>query len=121
MNNLADALLSFLMTKHARVYRNDVPQNVVYPYIVFILGTASDTHPSDDVSVNIYIYESKGTSVRAIETLADLIDAGLNLYTIDSVSINARFVKDLRQFVNDPELSGVKFINLQYTCRLYLK
>lgn len=121
MNALADVILTYLSTKHARVYRNRAPQNPVSPYVVFVLQSASDTYPSNDYRLIINIYDDVTTSVRAIETLADTIDAGLNLSVTSNSSLNAHFVKEIRQWSNDSELSGSQLVNLQYVVRTYKK
>lgn len=121
MNALADAVLTFLLTKHARVYRNRATQNPTFPYVVFMLQSANDTYPSDDYRLIVNIYDNVTSSVRAIETLADTIDAGLNLSVISNSSVNAHFVKEIRQWSNDADLAGSQLVNLQYVVRTYKK
>lgn len=121
MNALADAVLTFLLTKHTRVYRNRAIQSPTLPYVVFSLTSATDTYPSNDYLLNISLFDNATSSVRTIEDLADAIDAGLNLSVITNSSVNAHFVKEIRQWSNDSELSGSQLVNLQYAVRAYKK
>lgn len=121
MNKLTDAINTYLLTKHARVYRNKAPQNPTYPYVVFIAENATDTEPSLDVMLNIYIFDQVGVSIRTIDTLADSIDAGLRNTVISNSDINAHFTRDSRSFDKDDSESGVQVISLQYTVRTYFK
>ena len=121
MNALADAVLTYLLTKHTRVYRNRAEKDAVVPYVVFSLTSAIDTYPSNDYALNITCFDNVGSSVRTIEDLADAIDAGLNLKVVSNASINAHFVKEIRQWSNDTELSGRQLVNLQYVVRTYRK
>lgn len=121
MNDLADAIYAFLITKQARTYRNTPIANPTYPYVVFTMADTSDTYPSDDVLVSIMVCDKRDVSCRAIETLADSIDKDLNLKVISNSAINVHFVKSLRQFEDDETLAGIQFVNLQYSARLYRK
>lgn len=121
MNDLSDAILAFLTTKQSRTYRNSPIANPTYPYVVFTMADTTDTYPSDDVLVSIMVCDKRDASCRAIETLADSIDKDLNLKVISNTTLNAHFVKSLRQYENDETLAGVQFVNLQYSARLYRK
>lgn len=120
-NALADIINTKLLTYHARVYRNNAPQSPTFPYVVFRVRANNDTYPTTDYSLDVKIYEKNdGTvSARTIETLGDTIDAGLNMKTLSDATYKAWLKKDLRQFDDDPSLSGVMYVNLQYTVRMY--
>lgn len=119
-NELADLVYSELKEIHIRVYRNDAPKSPTFPYIVFRLSSGMDSFPTNDYSVDVKIFDKNdGTvSVRTIETIGDTIDLALNNQVLGT-TLKAHFKRDIRQFENDSTLSGVQFVNLQYTVRLY--
>ncbi len=120
-NAVADEVLEYLSTKHARVYRNRAPQSPVFPYVVFRVESVLNNSPSEDFYINVDIYEDVSKSVRTIEDLADTIDAGLNMAVINTSALNMHFLREARQFVDDEELVGKQMINLRYNTRIYFK
>ena len=120
-NAVADKVLEYLSTKHARVYRNRAPQSPVFPYVVFRVESVLNNSPSEDFYINVDIYEDVSKSVRTIEDLADTIDAGLNMTVINTSALNMHFLREARQFVDDEELVGKQMINLRYNTRIYFK
>lgn len=120
-NAVADTILDHLITKHSRSYRNRPPKNPVFPYVVFRIESGNDTSPSEDLNLNIDVYEKVGESVREIEDLADLIDAGLNHFVINTGLLNLQFEREQRQYVTPEELVSSHLINLRYVVRAYFK
>jgi hypothetical protein len=120
-NKLADTIYSYLITKHARVYRNEAPTGAVFPYVVFDCESVLDTYPSDDYYVYVDIYESPNQNPRAMTTLADSIDLGINHQTFNVDELNAHFTRINRQFVSNAELVSSKMIDIQYSARVYFK
>jgi len=120
-NAVADEVLEYLSTKHARVYRNRAPQSPVFPYVVFRVESVLNNSPSEDFYINVDIYEDVSKSVRTIEDLADTIDAGLNMAVMNTAALNMHFLREARQFVDDEELVGKQMINLRYNTRIYFK
>lgn len=120
-NAVADEVLEYLSTKHARVYRNRAPQSPVFPYVVFRVESVLNNSPSEDFYINVDIYEDVSKSVRTIEDLTDTIDAGLNMTVINTSVLNMHFLREARQFVDDEELVGKQMINLRYNTRIYFK
>lgn len=120
-NAVADEVLEYLSTKHARVYRNRAPQSPVFPYVVFRVESVLNNSPSDDFYINVDIYDDVSKSVRTIEDLADTIDAGLNMAVINTSALNMHFLREARQFIDDEELVGKQMINLRYNTRIYFK
>lgn len=120
-NEIADQVKTYLDTKHSRVYRNRSVKTPVFPYVVYRLESATDTYPTNDYRLIINIIENNDgtTSVRDIESLADSIDADLNTKVLKSTNYNLHFTRDMRQFDDDANLSGVQLIQLQYTVRVY--
>jgi len=121
INALADAVKTYLDTKHARVYRNRAPQSPVKPYVVYRVESVTDTYPSDDLYVNVDVFDKPLVSVRAMETLADSIDNGLNHTVISTVGLNAQFEREQRQYVPVQDLVEAQMINLRYVVRTYFK
>jgi len=127
MNDIADQIYDYLATKHARVYRNKSPQSPVYPYVVFRLDSVVNTLPSEDLYLNIDIYESPDVSVRAIETIADTIDGdgltatGLNMRVINTTGFALRFIREQRQWIGSGDLINAQMINMRYVLRAYFK
>lgn len=121
INAVADVVLTYLLTKHSRVYRNKASLNPEFPYVVYRIESVTNSYPSEDLYVNIDVYEKAGISVRAIEDLADLIDAGINRGIVSNSTVNAHFEREARQFVPTQELIDVQMINLRYAVRTYFK
>ena len=120
-NAVADEVYDYLITKHARVYRNKSPQSPVFPYVVYSVESVIDSYPSEDLYVNVDIYENANESVRTIEDLADTIDNGLNLTVINTEELNLYFNREQRQYVSSQELVSTQLINLRYVVRVYFK
>jgi hypothetical protein len=135
-NAIADEVLAYLETKHTRCYRNGPSKKVPFPYVVFRIDSGTDTYPSDDLYLNIDIFEKADKSVREIEDLADLIDgdglmndaegnikepSGLNHKVINSDKSNLQFEREQRQYVKPEELVSTHLINLRYVIRAYYK
>lgn len=121
MNLVADEIDDYLITKHDRVYRNKSPQNPVFPYVVYRIESVINTHPSEDLYVNIDVYEEGNKSVRAMEDLADAIDKDLNMSIFNTDTLNLHFVREQRQYVPAEELVSSHMINLRYAVRAYFK
>jgi len=120
-NAVADEVLEYLSTKHARVYRNRAPQSPVFPYVVFRVESVLNNSPSEDFYINVDIYGDVSKSVRTIEDFADTIDSGLNMTVMNTSVLNMHFLREARQFVDDEELVGKQMINLRYNTRIYFK
>jgi len=122
-NEVADIINTKLLTVSTRVYRNKSVTGATTPYVVFRINGDNDSYPSTDCIVDIKVYESNnGTvSVRAMETLADSINTALNHVTLSSSAYEVYLAKTLRQFEDDPSLTGVQFVNLQYSARVYAR
>jgi hypothetical protein len=136
MNVVADQILEFLNTKHTRVYRNKASKEVDFPYVVFKVESVMNTMPSEDLYLNIDIFEDINRSVRDMEDLADTIDgdgktidqngtvvepSGLNQKVINTDTLNMYFDREARQYVNDEELIGTHLVNMRYAIRTYFK
>jgi len=122
-NEVADIINTKLLTVSTRVYRNKSVTGATTPYVVFRINGDNDSYPSTDCIVDIKVYESNnGTvSVRAMETLSDSINTALNHVTLSSSAYEVTLEKTLRQFEDDPSLTGVQFVNLQYSARVYAR
>lgn len=126
-NAVADAVNDYLLTKHARVYRNRAPRSPKLPYIIYRVDSVINTMPSEDYYINVDVYDDVNKSVRAIEDIADSIDGngngleptGLNQRVIITDKVNMTFDRETRQYSNDEELVGTQLINLRYATRIY--
>ncbi len=121
MNLVADEIYNYLITKHERVYRNKSPQTPLFPYVVYRIESVINSYPSEDLYINIDIYEDGNKSVRIIEDLADTIDKGLNMTVLNTDELNLHFVRDGRNYVPAEELVSAHMINLRYAVRAYFK
>lgn len=121
INGVADEVLKYLEIKHTRVYRNKAPQSPIFPYVVYKVESVINSYPSEDLYINIDVYEDVNKSVRNMEELADLIDDGLNHTVINTKILNLHFEREQRQYVNPEELVSVHLINLRYVVRVYFK
>lgn len=121
MNAVTDQIQKFLDTKHTRVYRNKAPKKTDFPYIVFSVENVVNTLPSEDLYLNVDIYEDINNSVINIEDLADNIDNDLNQKIINTETLNLYFDREARQYVTSEELIGTHLINLRYAVRTYFK
>lgn len=127
MNAFADMLYDVLRLKHTRVYRNKGPQSPTYPFVIYRVESAMDMSPSEDLYVHVDIYEDENVSVRALESLADLIDGngdgleptGLNQLILRANGLNAHFKREQRQHIPSLEIDGVQAVNLRYDVRVY--
>lgn len=121
INAVADEVLDYLNTKHSRVYRNKAVKSPKFPYVVFMMESVMNTIPSEDLYLNIDIYEDVNESVREMEDLADLIDNDLNQKIINTDLLNLYFDREQRQYVTSEDLTGTHLINLRYVVRAYFK
>lgn len=121
INGVADEVLKYLETKHTRVYRNKAPQSPIFPYVVYKVESVVNTMPSEDLYLNIDVYEDVNKSVRVMEDLADLIDNDLNHKVINTDILNLHFEREQRQYINPEELVSAHLINLRYVVRAYFK
>lgn len=121
MNDAADALLAYLLTKHARVYRNAPPTDFIYPFVVFTMTGNVDTYPSTDIQYQVVVYDSMTEKSRAIEDLADSIDNGLNHKVINNEKVNMHFWKENADFNVSTELANSQYKGMMYTARTYFK
>ncbi len=121
VNAVADETYTYLKTKYSRVYRNNTPQSPTFPYVVFRVESVTNSYPSEDLYVNVDIYEKAGISVRVIEDLADTIDIGLNRKIINTSVLNAHYEREVRQYVPTQDLVDAHMINLRYAVRTYFK
>ena len=74
-NAVADAILARLSVIHAKTYRNAPPSSAVFPYVVFDCETVTPSTPSDEVYIYVNVFEDPAKSVRAMNDIADSIDA----------------------------------------------
>ena len=119
-NKVADILLAYLETKHARVYRNFAKKDAVFPYVVFNVETVMDTYPTNDFYCYVQVYDKPNVSVRTINDIADSIDA-INHTIINNSEMNLHFTRVNRQFVSNAELTDSQMVDLQYAVRAYGK
>jgi len=119
-NLVADSLLTVLLTKHTRVYRNTPPSNPTFPYVVFDCESVVDSYPSNEFYIYVNVFDDPNVSVRAMNDIADLID-GIDNTLISNSGLNMHITKVNRQFISNSELTRSKAINLQYAARVYFK
>ena len=129
VNELADATLTYLQTKHTRVYRNNEPTTVTKPYVVFFVDSGLPTKPGVDFYVNVRIFDEPRVSVRAIETLADAIvgdgqrvgsnPSGLDNQVLATDNTLVHYQLEQRQFVGAMDLTESQMIDLRFVARVY--
>jgi hypothetical protein len=120
-NAVADSIYNYLISRHPRVYRNKAPQSPAPPYVVYRVESVVNSYPSEDLYLNIDIYEDVNKSVRVMEDLADSIDNGLNHTVVNTDTLNMQFEREQRQYINPEELVSSHLINLRYVVRAYFK
>ena len=118
-NDIADVIGAKLAAKHSRVYRQKAPATKVFPYVVYRVESVGDTYPSEELYVNIDLYEAPAASVRTVETLADSIQAELNHKVIIENNTNLHFELEQRQSVDAQDLIDAYLINLRFVVRAY--
>ena len=121
MNAVTDEVLAYLLTKNSRVYRNKSPQAPVFPYVVFKAESVVNSMPSEDLYVNVDIFDDISAPVRVMEDLADLIDNGLNQKVMNTATLNLHFDREARQYVSPEDLVSTHLVNLRYVVRAYFK
>ena len=118
-NDIADIIGAKLAAKHSRVYRQKAPATKVFPYVVYRVESVGDTYPSEELYVNIDLYEAPTASVRTVETLADSIQAELNHKVIIENNTNLHFELEQRQSVDAQDRIDAYLINLRFVVRAY--
>lgn len=121
INDVADEVLIQLSEVHSRVYRNKAPKNATAPYCVFRIDSVTNSYPSDDMYLNIDIYDKTENSVRDMEELADAINQKLNHTVRNTSNLNMHYELESRQYVPPEELVAWHFVNLRYVLRVYYK
>lgn len=123
INAVADEVLEYLETKHSRVYRNKAPKEIIvngvkiptpFPYVIYKVESVVNTKPSEDLYINIDIYEDVNKSVRGMENLSDLIDNDLNHTVINTDKLNLHFEREQRQYVTPEDLVSTHLINSNF-------
>ena len=118
-NDVADIIGTKLAAVHPRVYRQKAPSQRVFPYVVYRIESVGDTYPSEELYVNIDLYEAPTASVRTVETLADSIQDELNHKVIIENNTNLHFELEQRQSVDAQDLIDAYLINLRFVVRAY--
>lgn len=121
INAVADEVLEYLETKHNRVYRNKAKKNPIFPYVIYRVESVVNSIPSEDLYLNVDVYDDVNKSVRAMEDLADMIDNDLNHQVINTDKLNLHFEREQRQYVTPEDLVSAHLINLRYVVRAYFK
>lgn len=118
-NDVADIIGAKLTPIISRTYRAKRPAGATFPYCVYRVESVSDTYPSEELYVNIDLYEAPTASVRAVETLADSIVAELNHKVIIQNKVNLHFELEQRQSVDAQALVEAYMINIRFAVRAY--
>ena len=118
-NDLANIIGTHLSTKHPRVYRAKAPSQKTFPYVVFRIESVVNSYPSEDLYLNVDIYEDPNRSVSVVETLADDIDRDLNHSIIIENGMNLHFERETRQSIDSTELLTAYLVNIRYVVRAY--
>lgn len=121
MNAVSDAVLAVLTPLHSRIYRNKPPTTPTFPYCVYFLDSAVYVSPSNDIYLEIQIFEDPNTSVRAIETLADTIQNTLDNKVIINSTLNIHLALEQRQYVSNNDLTTSQMVSLRFVVRSYFK
>ena len=120
-NSVADIIGTLLKEKHDKVYRQKAPTTKTFPYIVYRIESVTNSHPSEDLYLNVDLYEDPNKSVRTVEQLADDIDKELNHSVIIQDGMNLHFEREIRQSVDSTELIGAYLVNIRYVVRAYFE
>ena len=120
-NKLANVVGTFLAEYHPRIYRQKAPTVKDFPYIVYRLESVVNSYPSEDLYLNVDIYEDPNRSVKVAEGLADSIDRELNHSVILENGMNLHFEREARQSVDSTELLGAYLVNIRYVVRAYFE
>ncbi len=118
-NAVSDIVLAKLSTLHHRVYRNQSINAPTAPYIVYMIQSLTPTDPSVDFYLNVDIYDEPHTSVRDIETLADLIQDELDNLVLQTEDFSLHLTLEQRQFITQSDLTDAQMINLRFVGRTY--
>lgn len=118
-NDIADIIGAKLAAKHSRVYRQKAPSEKVFPYVVYRIESVLDSYPSEELYLNVDLYESPTSSVRVVESLADLYQGELNHKTFIQNKINLQIELEQRQSVDAKDLIEAYLVNLRFVVRAY--
>lgn len=118
-NDVNDIIGEKLALIHPRVYRAKAPAQKVFPYIVYRVESVINNYPSEELYVNIDLYEAPTASVRTVETLADSVTDELNHKVIIKNNVNLHFELENRQSVDAQDLVIAYLSNLRFVVRAY--
>ena len=118
-NDVADIIGAKLTPLISRTYRGKRPSGAIYQYCVYRVESVVDAYPSEELYVNIDLYEAPTASIRTVETLADSIVAELNHKVIIQNNVNLHFELETRQSVDAQALVDAYLINLRFAVRAY--
>ena len=118
-NDIADIIGAKLAAKHSRVYRQKAPATKVFPYVVYRVESVIDSYPSEELYLNVDLYESPTSSVRIIESLADTYQDDLNHKTFIQNKINLQIELEQRQSIDAQDLIEAYLVNLRFVVRAY--
>lgn len=118
-NDINDIIGERLSSIHPRVHRTKAPQRKEFPYIVYRIESVIDSYPSEELYLNVDLYESPAASVRNVETLADEVQDLLNHVVIIEKNTNLQIDLEQRQSVDSQDLVDAYLINLRFVVRAY--
>lgn len=118
-NDLNDIIGAKLAAIHPRVYRAKAPAQKVFRYIVYRIESVMDSYPSEDLYLNVDIYENPTASVREAEALADEVQDLLNHIVIIENNTNLQIDLEQRQSVDAQDLIDAYLVNLRFVVRAY--
>ncbi|MBU5289991.1 DUF3168 domain-containing protein [Paraclostridium bifermentans] len=116
MNKLLQLIKEALKSQHDRVYHEDAPSDVEYPYIVFNIFDGLKTH-RDDLILTIDIWDRNDSSMR-VEDLTDKIDFLLHEKNLPNEFVLPTFYREQRLKVEDPD-KKLKRRQLRFSVQTY--
>ncbi|MFZ5352742.1 MAG: tail completion protein gp17 [Bacillota bacterium] len=115
---LRKAILTYLKTKHSKVYFQSAPQKADTPYVVFDLPNSIDDGSLERFVLDIDVWDDS-EDTNTVETLIDSIDVDLHRKTINASNEFAfTFYRENRLSLvdDDPRIKRRKYI---YQVRTY--
>ncbi len=106
-----------LNTVPGGTYHRRAPKDAAYPYKTFKLSSASFVDARDDKELEIDIWD-RSTDSKAIEEIADQIEALLNDANIPAPPIYPTFFRENRYDLEDPD-KNLQHIQLRFLVQLY--
>ena len=115
---LRKLIIEHLRTTPGETYHRTAPKDAAFPYKTFTLNNAAFPYSSrDDLELEVDIW-TRSKDWKAIEQIADRIEALFNDANLPAPPIYPTFFRDARFSLDDPD-KNLQHIQLRFLVQLY--